>query len=107
MTMYDARTRLSAHVVEEVRRYMPEAVLATIIPRAIRLAEAPSYGQVISEYDPESRGAAAYVHLADEVLARLGMPASASQPESNLDNIMVAAINGRDALDGGDSIGAW
>jgi chromosome partitioning protein len=71
MTMYDARTRLSAHVVEEVRRHMPGDLLGTIVPRAIRLAEAPSYGQVISEYDPGSRGAAAYQQLADEVLARL------------------------------------
>ena len=72
MTMYDARTRLSAHVVEEVRRYMPDDILKTIIPRSIRLAEAPSYGQVISEYDPESRGATAYEALANEVLERLG-----------------------------------
>ena len=74
MTMYDARTRLSAHVVEEVRRYMASDVLATIIPRSIRLAEAPSYGQVISEYDPDSRGATAYEALATEVLERLGWP---------------------------------
>jgi chromosome partitioning protein len=80
MTMYDARTRLSAHVVEEVRRHLPGDLLATIVPRAIRLAEAPSYGQVISEYDPDSRGAVAYRQLADEVLARLGiLPLSDAQ----------------------------
>ncbi|HQY31551.1 MAG TPA: AAA family ATPase [Thermomicrobiales bacterium] len=77
MTMYDARTRLSAHVVEEVRRYMADDLMATIIPRSIRLAEAPSYGQVIAEYDPESRGATAYEALASEILSRLGWPATA------------------------------
>ena len=53
---------------------MPNDLLNTIVPRAIRLAEAPSYGQVISEYDPESRGAIAYEHLADELSARMGWP---------------------------------
>lgn len=71
MTMYDARTRLSAHVVEEVRRFFPQRIFRTIVPRSIRLAEAPSYGQSISEYDAGSRGAAAYEHIADEVIARL------------------------------------
>ena len=84
MTMYDARTRLSAHVVEEVRRHLPDDLLATIVPRAIRLAEAPSYGQVISEYDPDSRGAAAYAQLADELLVRLGIsPAAGADPRDD------------------------
>jgi len=74
MTMYDARTRLSAHVVEEVRRYMADKLMTTVIPRSIRLAEAPSYGQVISEYDPDSRGSTAYEALTIEVLERLGWP---------------------------------
>jgi chromosome partitioning protein len=71
MTMYDARTRLSAHVVEEVRRFFPQRIFTTIVPRSIRLAEAPSYGQSIGEYDAGSRGAAAYEHFADEVVSRL------------------------------------
>jgi chromosome partitioning protein len=71
MTMYDARTRLSAHVVEEVRRFFPRRIFRTIVPRSIRLAEAPSYGQSIDEYDAGSRGAAAYDHFASELLARL------------------------------------
>jgi chromosome partitioning protein len=71
MTMYDARTRLSAHVVEEVRRYFPHRIFGTIVPRSIRLAEAPSYGQAIAEYDAESRGAQAYRGVVDELLARL------------------------------------
>lgn len=71
MTMFDGRTRLSAHVVEEVRRFFPDRIFETIVPRSVRLAEAPSYGQAISEYDPESRGGTAYDAFADELVARL------------------------------------
>ncbi|MCC6315406.1 MAG: ParA family protein [Thermomicrobiales bacterium] len=77
MTMYDARTRLSAHVVDEVRRFFPHRIFAAIVPRSIRLAEAPSYGQSIVEYDPGSRGADAYEHFAGELAERLRLP----QPE--------------------------
>ncbi len=73
MTMFDARTRLSAHVVEEVRRYFPERIFETVIPRSIRLAEAPSYGQSIVEYDPNSRGGVAYKAMTAELIARLGL----------------------------------
>ena len=79
MTMYDARTRLSAHVVEEVRVHFPQRIFNSIVPRSIRLAEAPSYGQAIAEYDPESRGAQAYRAVADELVARLGLRASADR----------------------------
>jgi chromosome partitioning protein len=71
MTMYDARTRLSAHVVEEVRRFFPHRIFGTIVPRSVRLAEAPSYGQAITEYDPASRGAEAYEAFAGELAERL------------------------------------
>ncbi|MGH2531900.1 MAG: ParA family protein [Thermomicrobiales bacterium] len=71
MTMYDARTRLSAHVVEEVRRYFPHRIFQTVVPRSVRLAEAPSFGQSIAEYDAESRGAHAYRDIAQELIARL------------------------------------
>ena len=71
MTMYDGRTRLSAHVVDEVRRFFPDHLFAAVIPRSVRLAEAPSFGQVISEYDPSSRGATAYVEVATELRSRL------------------------------------
>ncbi|MFN8594106.1 MAG: AAA family ATPase [Thermomicrobiales bacterium] len=74
MTMYDARTRLSAHVVEEVRRYFPHRIFATVVPRSVRLAEAPSYGQAIVEYDPSSRGAEAYEAFASELVSRLQLP---------------------------------
>jgi chromosome partitioning protein len=73
MTMFDARTRLSSLVVEEVRRYFPQRIFDTIVPRSIRLAEAPSYGQAIFEYDPTSRGAAAYEAFAGELIERLDL----------------------------------
>jgi chromosome partitioning protein len=70
MTMYDSRTLLSAQVVNEVRTYFPHEIFNTIIPRSVRLAEAPSYGQSIFEYDGSSRGAQAYRALAAELMAR-------------------------------------
>ena len=73
LTMYDARTRLSAQVAEEVRRFFPNRLFATTIPRGIHLAEAPSYGQSILVYDPGSRGAQAYSAATDELIARLGL----------------------------------
>lgn len=75
MTMYDARTRLAAQVVEEVRRFFPNRTFQTVIPRGVHLAEAPSYGQSVLEYDPTSRGALAYRAVAYELLARLGLQA--------------------------------
>lgn len=68
LTMYDGRTNLSNDVVEEVRRYFPNQVFLSVIPRTVRLAEAPSYGQPISVYSPSSSGAQAYAGLAREVL---------------------------------------
>jgi chromosome partitioning protein len=74
LTMYDARTNLSAEVATEVRRHLGTAVFDTIVPRSVRLAEAPSYGQPIAMYEPESRGADAYRNLAAEMLKRDGRP---------------------------------
>ena len=71
MTLFDGRTTLSTQVVEEVRRGYPDLVFETVIPRNVRLSEAPSYGQSIAQYDPRSRGGAAYSALTAEVLARL------------------------------------
>jgi chromosome partitioning protein len=73
MTMYDGRTNLANDVVKEVRRYFPEQVFETLIPRSVRLAEAPSYGQPISNYAPNSPGAIAYAALAREVLEKDGV----------------------------------
>lgn len=71
MTMFDARTRLSAQVVSEVREHFAEKVFETVIPRATRLAEAPSFGKPIIHYDKYSVGAAAYEVLTQELLKRL------------------------------------
>lgn len=70
LTMYDARTNLGAEVVEEVRRYFQEKVYDTIIPRNVRLSEAPSHGLSIVDYDIRSKGAEVYQALAKEVIAR-------------------------------------
>jgi chromosome partitioning protein len=72
MTMYDSRTRLSGDVVAEVRKFFPNQVFETLVPRSIRLAEAPSYGLPISYYAPESSGAKAYSSLAREILIKDG-----------------------------------
>jgi len=70
LTMYDARTNLSAQVAAEVRRHMNGAVYETVVPRSVRLAEAPSHGLPIALYDPTSTGAKAYDRLAGEVTSR-------------------------------------
>ena len=67
-TMYDARTNLSSQVVENVKENLKYNIFKTVIPRNIRLAEAPSYGQPINVYDPKSAGCEAYMALADEVI---------------------------------------
>ena len=68
LTMYDARTNLSNQVVKEVKKYFEEKVYKTVIPRNVRLSEAPSYGMPISLYDPRSKGAKAYEKFAKELL---------------------------------------
>lgn len=70
LTMFDARTNLGAEVVEEVRRYFQEKVYEAVIPRNVRLSEAPSHGLSIIDYDIRSKGAEVYQALAKEVLAR-------------------------------------
>jgi chromosome partitioning protein len=79
LTMFDGRTNLAKDVVEEVRRYFPDQVMETIIPRSIRLAEAPSYGIPISTYAPSSSGALAYRKLAREILSGDGVKINKSQ----------------------------
>lgn len=78
MTMYDARTKLSNTVVDEVRQYFGAQVFETVVPRTTRLAEAPSFGKPIIHYDKYSTGAAAYEVLAQELIARLDAPAPAT-----------------------------
>ena len=70
LTMFDSRTNLSLQVAQEVKRHFPGQVFATVIPRNVRLSEAPSHGKPISAYDPYSRGAEAYAALAKEVAGK-------------------------------------
>ena len=70
LSMFDGRTNLSIQVVEEVKKYFKDKVYTTVIPRNVRLAEAPSYGIPIMEYDPKSNGARAYMNFANEFLKR-------------------------------------
>ncbi len=70
MTMFSSRTNLAIQVVDEVKKFFPEKVYKTIIPRNVRLSEAPGFGQPVIVYDPSSRGAESYMDLADEVLLK-------------------------------------
>jgi chromosome partitioning protein len=78
LTMYDDRTNLTRQVESDLREFFADEVFGAVIPRSIRLAEAPSFGQPILAYDPRSRGAEAYIQLAKEVLQR----AKRARPES-------------------------
>jgi chromosome partitioning protein len=80
LTMYDGRTRLATDVVSEVRKFFPDQVFEAVIPRSIRLAEAPSYGIPISIYAPDSNAAKAYAALARELLAKDGILIPSLQP---------------------------
>ena len=73
LTMYDARTKLAADVAAEARRHLGDRVFTTVIPRSVRLSEAPSYGRPIATYRPDSAGAEAYRHVAEEYLRRQGL----------------------------------
>jgi chromosome partitioning protein len=73
MTMFDSRTNLAKQVVDEVRQHLPDKIFETVIPRTVRLSEAPSFGKPIFAYDPHGPGALAYRALAKEVIARFGL----------------------------------
>ena len=75
MTMFDSRTNLAKQVVDEVKQHLPDKIFNTVIPRTVRLSEAPSFGKTIFAYDPTNPGAAAYRHLAKEVIERFGLAA--------------------------------
>jgi len=70
LTMFDSRTNLSTQVMEEAVSYFKEKVYKSIIPRNVKLSEAPSYGQPITVYEPSSIGAKSYIKLAEEVISR-------------------------------------
>lgn len=72
LTMLDSRTNLGFEVVDDIRKFFKEKVYNTIIPRLIRLTEAPSHGEPIIVYDPKSKGSEAYLNLAKEVIDRNG-----------------------------------
>jgi hypothetical protein len=88
MTMFDPRTKLSEQVVAEVRRYFGDRVYRTIIPRTVRLSEAPGFGQPITVYDPHSKGAESYRDLAQEVASRL----PDESPLPNVDDVPSVVI---------------
>jgi chromosome partitioning protein len=71
ITMFDGRMRLSQSVLEELYKYFPNKIFRSVIPRTVRLAEAPSFGQAIGSYDPGSKAATAYDRLAREVIEAL------------------------------------
>ncbi len=70
ITMYDGRTKLSDDVLQELYKYFPSTIFQSVIPRNVRLAEAPSFGRTIAQFDPGSKGAKAYERLAQEILER-------------------------------------
>ena len=73
LTMFDSRTNLANQVVEDVRTHFPDKVLSTLIPRSVRISEAPSYGQTVITYDSSSPGSLSYLEAAAEI-ARRGAP---------------------------------
>ncbi|MGH9569911.1 MAG: ParA family protein [Candidatus Angelobacter sp.] len=81
LTMYDDRTNLAQQVTQELRTYFGDKLLKTIIPRNVRLAEAPSYGKPALVYDVRSRGAESYIRLAKELMERMAKPEAASSRE--------------------------
>lgn len=91
LTMYDSRTNLGQQVVAEVQNYFPDKVFRTIIPRNVRLSEAPSYGQTILSYAPSSPGALAYHALAEEFLRREEKSGDEQTPEEKVSAAKPAA----------------
>jgi chromosome partitioning protein len=80
MTMYDSRTNLAKQVVDEVKQHLPDKIFQSVIPRTVRLSEAPSFGKPIFAYDPMGVGAVAYRSLAKEVIERFGLIQKAGSP---------------------------
>jgi chromosome partitioning protein len=73
MTMFDIRTNLSRQISDDVQKHFPQLVFETVIPRSVRLSEAPSFGQSIFDYDRMSSGAKAYERFGEEVIRRFGL----------------------------------
>ncbi len=99
LTMFDPRTNFSTEVADEVRRHMDGKVFDAVVPRNVRLSEAPSYGQPIAVYRPDSKGAIAYAALAAELRGRDGRPATAAVLDDASEPIRsAAAIQNRTPL---------
>lgn len=92
LTMFDARTNLSQQVADEVRNHFGDLTYSTVIPRSVRLSEAPSFGQPIALYDPSSRGARAYNRLSREVTQRLGLPIELPE-ETEVERLLGASFS--------------
>jgi chromosome partitioning protein len=100
LTMFDSRTNLSAEVASEVRRHLRDAVFETVVPRSVRLSEAPSHGLPIALYRPESKGAEAYRALALEFRSRHGRARPAARPAGSGEALTPAAVDTRFASAG-------
>ena len=92
LTMFDGRTNLSIQVVEEVKKHFPGEVFSSVVPRNVRLSEAPSHGKPITEYDRMCRGAEAYLSLADEILAKNGKGKDL-KTETSADSVSKIAVS--------------
>jgi chromosome partitioning protein len=82
LTMYDARTRLSAQVAQEVRTHFATETLPVVIPRSVRISEAPSYGQTVLTYHPDSAGAVSYLQAAHEIARRGSVQSQGDTPRA-------------------------
>jgi chromosome partitioning protein len=110
MTLFDPRTTLSTQVVDEVRRMYPDLVFNTLIPRNVRLTEAPSYGMTIGQYNPRSRGGMAYAELTRELLSRAGADSAADGRDGPkqrvVDGASTSAVEGQPDVEFQSEIGA-
>ena len=98
LTMYDGRTRLSAQVADEVREHFPDQTLRASVPRSVRISEAPSHGQTVMTYDPNSSGALSYLEAAVELADAAASPARETTEESRMSEKRRALGRGLGAL---------
>ena len=92
LTMFDGRTNLSTEVADEVRRHLRDAVFDTVVPRSVRLSEAPSHGLPIALYRPDSKGAEAYASLANELRGRRPASLSNQTPSRSIPDVPTGAV---------------
>jgi chromosome partitioning protein len=92
LTMYDDRTNLARQVTEELKNFFGDKLLTTVIPRNVRLAEAPSYGKPVLVYDVRSRGTESYIRLAKELMGRLSKSSAPAEPAEKLSSVEPSPI---------------